>query len=271
MKLTWMGAPAFALAMGVLIVSCNKQPLPAEAGMETALSSSSMSKGNTANTFYGPQVQMGDGKARSFIILKKSGMPLELGYEMTQGAMFNLPQDEHDFGAATFVLPLHQKALQATAFDHLVINWNVNGHEPPGVFNIPHFDFHFYMITLAQQMAIPPYAVNPTGFDNLPPPASWPAAFFPTPGGVPQMGRHWISTSFAPPFIHTFIYGSYDGRFIFMEPMVTRQFLMQGTRADVPYNPLQGFPVAGKWYPQTYHVYKDGGKHYVSLSNFTWH
>ncbi len=276
MKLKWMGAPAFALALGVLMVSCNKESLQSDAALEPALKSSSgnagfSGKANSANSFYGPQVQMGNGRARSFIVLEKNGMPLEIGAELTEGAMYGLPEDPSDFEAAAFLLPLHQKAQQATAFDHLIINWNIHGHEPPHVFDIPHFDFHFYMITLAQQMAIPPYEVDPSGFNNLPPPASWPAAYFPTPGGVPQMGRHWISGSFAPPFTHTMIYGSYGGRFIFMEPMVTRQTLLDGLTSEVPYSPLQGFPVAGKWYPQKYNVYKDGNKHYVTLSNFTWH
>lgn len=269
MKQTWMGPAAFALAAGVLMVSCNKQPLQQDAALQDGQSISSELR--ATNTFYGPQVHIGNGKGRTFILLEKTGRPLEMGIEMTEGSMFGLPQDEHDFAAATFILPLHQKALGATAFDHLTVNWNVQGHEPPGVFNIPHFDFHFYMTTVEQQMAIPPYPVNPAAFDNLPPPASWPLAFFATPGGVPQMGKHWSSTSFAPPFTHTMIYGSYAGRFTFMEPMITRRFLMDGTRVDVPYSPLRGFPVAGKWYPQTYRIYKEGGKHYVSLSNFTWH
>lgn len=269
MKQTWMGASVFALAASFLIISCNKQPLPEQAIMQTE--SNISLKAEKSNSFYGPQVHMGNGKARTFISMEKSGRPLEIGIEMTEGTMFGLPQDEHDFESATFVLPMHQKAQEATAFNHLTVNWNVHGHEPPGVFDIPHFDFHFYMTTHEQQMAVPPYEVNPTAFDNLPPAASWPLAYVPTPGGVPQMGRHWVSTSFAPPFSHTLIYGSYSGRFTFMEPMITRQFLMAGTRADVPYSPLRGFPVAGKWYPQSYHIYKADGKYYVTLSNFTWH
>ncbi len=269
MKQTWMGLAAFALAAGALMVSCNKQPLQQDAVMEDGQSLSSELRG--CNTFYGPQVHIGNGKGRTFILLEKTGRPLEMGIEMTEASMFGLPQDEHDFAASTFILPMHHKAKEATAFDHLTVNWNVNGHEPPGVFNIPHFDFHFYMTTVAQQMAIPPYPVNPAAFDNLPPPASWPVGYFATPGGVPQMGKHWSSTSFAPPFTHTMIYGSYAGRFTFVEPMITRRFLMDGTRVNVPYSPLRGFPVAGKWYPQTYHIYKHGGKHYVTLSNFTWH
>ncbi len=278
MKLKLIGVPAFALTMGALLFSCNKQSPNDENSSVEALSnnankpvSTESSNANTANTFYGPQVHMGDGKARTFISIDRSGKPLEMGFEMTEGAMYGLPEDEHDFEAATFVLPLHQKAQQATAFDHLVVNWNVHGHEPPGVFDIPHFDFHFYMITMAEQMAIPPYEVNPTGFDNLPPPSYWPATYVPIPGGVPQMGKHWISTSFAPPFTKTMIYGSYDGRFTFIEPMVTRAFILQGNPFSQNFSQMQVFVPVNKWYPQTYNIYDADGKHYVSLSNFVWH
>jgi len=267
MKQKWMSVPVIALSMTALMFSCNKTPLLEDNSPIAALSMNA----KQSNTFYGPQVNMGDGKARSFIVMEKSGMPVELGYEMTQGAMFNLPQDPHDFGASTYLIPLHQKAQEATAFDHLVINWNINGHEPPGLFDIRHFDFHLYMMPLAQRLAIPPYQINPTGFDNLPAPSSWPAGFVPTPEGVPAMGKHWISMSFAPPFTHTMIYGSYAGQFTFMEPMITRAFMMSGANVSVPYSPLNGFPVLGKWYPQTYNIYNAAGKHYVSLSNFSLH
>lgn len=256
------------LAIGLLFGSCSKQDTTdTTPGPVAALGTTS----TQVNSFYGPQVHMGDGKARSFISIDKSGIPQEIGVELTAGAMYNLPLDEHNFAAATFMLPLHQKAMQATAFDHVMLNWNVHGHEPPGVFDVPHFDFHFYMITQAEQMAIPPYEVNPTGFNNLPAPGTWPLMYIPLPGGVPQMGRHWLSTTFTPPFSYTMIYGSYAGEFIFMEPMITRAFLLGGTSVSIPYSPLRGFPVMGRWYPQTYNIYADGGKHYVSLSNFTWH
>ena len=39
-------------------------------------------------------------------------------------------------------------------FDHAELGWNPNGHEPPQLYGIPHFDVHFYMVTSATQMAI---------------------------------------------------------------------------------------------------------------------
>ena len=31
-------------------------------------------------------------------------------------------------------------------FKHQVTNYNPEGHGPPGVYSVPHFDFHFYMV-----------------------------------------------------------------------------------------------------------------------------
>ena len=47
--------------------------------------------------------------------------------------------------------------------------------------------------------------------------------------GFPRMGLHWADAA-APefsgqPFVKTFIYGSYDGAFIFAEPMLTKAYL----------------------------------------------
>jgi hypothetical protein len=224
------------------------------------------------NIFKGPEVQMGNGKVRSWISINHAGFPLEIGIEITDAALNGLPQDPEDFQAATFILPLHQKANAITPFDHIVINWNVHGHEPEHVFDVPHFDFHFYMISLQDQMAIPPYEVAPAGFDNLPPNNYWPDLYVPTPGGVPQMGKHWVNTTFAPPFTKTMIYGSYNGKFTFVEPMIIRDFLLQGTSYSETYPQPHVFIPTNKFYPTKYNIYKDPvtEKHYVTLSDFVW-
>ena len=45
----------------------------------------------------------------------------------------------------------------------------------------------------------------------------------PTPGGVPQMGKHWINPASpeiggGQTFTHTMLYGSYGAQFTFVEP-----------------------------------------------------
>lgn len=138
--------------------------------------------------YRGPIVKMGDGSVRSAFTVSPTGVPLKLSIEMTDAALENLPDDPLDFEHSTFVLSIPQKAKDLTAFDHLIVNWNPKGHVPEHVYDVPHFDFHFYKISLSRQMAIPPYTDETKDkFDKLPPEGYMPATFVPTPGGVPQM------------------------------------------------------------------------------------
>lgn len=228
------------------------------------------------HTFYGSQVKMGEGKARSFITITGKGLPHEMGIELTDGALNGLPEDPEDFAAAFFALPLHQKAQELTPFDHIGINWNVHGHEPPHVYDIPHFDFHFYQITLQEQLAIPPYPLASADFDNLPAPAYMPSMYLATAEGVPQMGKHWVDL-LSPelngsPFTYTMIYGSYAGRNTFVEPMITLETIKSGMEYHIPYRQPELFSPNHKYYPSQYNIYMNTstGKHYITLTDFVW-
>jgi hypothetical protein len=222
------------------------------------------------NTFKGPQVTVGHGKARSWISVNHEGMPVEIGVELTSKAVESLSDhdlfDEH----IPFALPLHQKAAALTPFEHIVVDWNPTGHPPAGTFTVPHFDFHFYMISEAEQLAIPPYPLAPALHDLLPPTGYMPTSYFPDPGGVPQMGKHWNNRSVAPgTFSHTMIYGSYNGEVAFLEPMVTLSALEVRSLNNDFAQPA-AYQKEGVWYPTEYNIYKIGDKYYVSLSNFVW-
>lgn len=243
-------------------------------GSQTALRQSHASE--KYNTFYGPQVQMGNGHIRTWVNITHSGKPLAIGVEMNGGALTNLPQDPTDFAAATFALKLHQKARAVTPFDHAVIDWNVHGHEPDGVYDVPHFDFHFYKISVDAQMAIPPYEVDSTGF-NVPIPAGYlPPVYVSIPGGVPQMGSHWFDPT-SPEwhgggFTSTFIYGTYNGHVIFDEPMITLATLQSGNTIKKDFPQPEFFDPANSYYPTQYSIWKNAanGRHYVSLNNMVW-
>ncbi len=236
-----------------------------------SLSSCKKDKNEPDQNIKGPEVTMGNGKANSFFKIDASGTPLEIGFEMTMEAFNGLTQIPMDFANSTFVLPLDQKALDVTPFDHLVINWQPHGHPPVGVYTDPHFDFHFYTITLAEQMAIPPYSpASAAQIDLLPPAGFMPATYKPDPAGIPAMGKHWTDPAAPSPFTHTLIYGSYNGQVNFVEPMVTLAILQGATTINIPYAQPLNFAKAGKWYPTKYNIYKDQQtlKHIVSLSEF---
>lgn len=246
--------------------------IPAAAGAE----SRQLNASERYNTFYGPQVPMGNGHLRTWINITHDGKPLAIGVEVTDGALTNLSQDPTDFAAATFALVLHPKAKAVTPFDHVVIDWNVQGHEPPGIYDVPHFDFHFYKISLADQMAIPPYEVDPTGFDVPLPAGYMPPIYVRIPGGVPQMGAHWFDPT-SPEwsglgFTSTFIYGTYNGQVTFEEPMITLATLQSGNTIHNPILQPELYDPMHTYYPTEYSIWQDpaNGRHYVSLDNMVW-
>jgi hypothetical protein len=227
---------------------------------------------NDYNTFYGPEVQMGNGHARSWVnITRTDDKPLAAGIEFTANSFEGLSADPLNFAASTFILKLHQKAMALTPFDHITINWEPNGHEPEHVYDVPHFDIHFYKITVAQQMAI-------TGIPTAPPASGYlPASYVIEGATVPQMGTHWLDPFNSPelhgvPFTHTLIYGSHTGDVIFIEPMITRAFLQSGTSFSTPYPQPIHFSPSGTYYPTAYSIWKntDNGRSYVALTDFVW-
>jgi hypothetical protein len=132
-------------------------------------------------------------------------------------------------------------ARTSLGLDHLGINWEAHGH-PPGPFLTPHFDFHFYNVT-RQRLAgldcadVSKPAVLPRGF-------ALPDIDVPGLGTlhglcVPTMGMHAMPVddmNADGPFGATMVIGYYEGKPIFIEPMVSRERLLQRTSfaLDVP-------------------------------------
>ena len=47
-------------------------------------------------------------------------------------------------------------AQNPTPYKFIELDWNPAGHEPAGVYTLPHFDYHFYKIGVAERDAIVP-------------------------------------------------------------------------------------------------------------------
>lgn len=265
------GLLALVCALSVFLYSCSDQ----DGGLNT--------------THYGQPVSIGNGTVRSFITLNPGNIPVQVGYEISDKGIENLPPASHEdstifFADSTgmgdmpmpsyeYLVPLDPTAKKYTVFDHLAANWNPLGHMPVGVYSRPHFDFHFYNMALADRVKIPLYMDDPTGFDLLPPDGYLPADYIRVPGGEARMGTHWAD-KMAPElnggaFLQTFIYGSYNSKVIFYEPMVTLAFLQGATTFTGAIKQPAKHLVAG-YYPTQYTIYHDAsaGKRYVVLTNF---
>jgi len=224
------------------------------------------------NTFYGPAVQFGEGHVRTWANISHNNKPLAVGIEFTNGVL----DQQHAHGDESthsheVLLPLHQKAKALMPFDHVTMGFMAAGHPPPGIYSVPHFDFHFYKMSLSDRLSIPPYSQATAAFNNNPPAGYLPSLYVKAPGGEAQMGAHWMDVTSAEfngqPFTHTFVYGSYDGKVNFLEPMATLSFLQAGTTVHKAIRQPQFFDPANSYYPTRYNIWKDedNERGYLSL------
>lgn len=227
----------------------------AAATIVAASCSSDVTGTNGPTTTFGPSVTLGNGVARAYVITQ-SGAPSEIGMSLSAAALDGLPTAPL-MGGYEYLLPL--PSGNTTQYQVVALNWNPTGHPPPMVYTVPHFDFHFYMTSLAERNAID---ASDTAFNtkagNLPSSALRPTNYVADPpaNAIPHMGLHWTDSSatefHGQPFTRTFIFGSWNGQFTFLEPMVTRAYLLTHpndvTAVHVPSQGVSGY------YPAAYRV-----------------
>jgi len=248
------------------LASCSEQPVVREA-------EAAVNPGQTG--FFGSPVEVGNGAARTYILTRDDGV-IEVGIALSEDALEGLPtgaphgEGAHDHFSVSHVLEM--PAGNPTPFQFVGLDWNPSGHIPPGIYDLPHFDMHFYTVSKAERDAIvpsdPQYAEKAGHF---PIPSQIPAGYAdlatlgqttPEAAAVPLMGMHWVDVASpelnGSTFTETLIYGSWDGEVIFVEPMITRAFLQ--TRPDYS----RDLPVADlEFSPASYRIYwNDASREY---------
>lgn len=237
---------------------------------------------------YGESAPRGDGVMTAYT-QQEDGVPTAVGVAFTADTLEGLPDDPPTDGLWCFdkdgdgeVDPLHECAggyedvLELgedfreevdSPFTHVLMNWNPHGHLPPGVYDRPHFDVHFYLDDNAERLAIRPGTCEvlvhcddyPLG-KNLPDDKYLHEDFQDLDAVEPAMGNHLADLTspehHGAPFTHTLIYGVWDGEVTFYEPMVTHEWyrgLVDGSREDACFPIKQ--PAAWQrsgWYPTEY-------------------
>ncbi len=253
--LTRAGAALVVLTCAASVVACN-----------STVSAPAVPASLTTN---GAAQPLGSGTVNTFVTTDASGTPQSIGFRLTRSALSNLPATDTEMPLA---LPA---AAAGTAYKSLVLNWNVHGHPPPGIYDVPHFDFHFYMIDESTRMAISPSDPNALA---SPPPAAIPTNYVPlAPVVQPMMGVHWIDPAspefHGTPFTTTFIYGFDDAKLIFSEAMITTAFLATNPSFTAPVAQPQTYPIAGVLYPTSYSVNYDASSdsYIVALTGLVKH
>lgn len=81
-----------------------------------------------------------------------------------------------------------------TVVNHVMMDWEAKGHPPPGVYDTPHFDFHFYVVTPAERKKVMFKSEAESGDPSQQPAAEQMAPGYIMPPGtaVPRMGVHAV-------------------------------------------------------------------------------
>ena len=226
----------------------------------------------TIQILKGSTVPFGNGFARTEMGVRGSTI-VSTAVVLSEAALDGLPAQLPPMQSLEFILPLPTGA-PATVFDHVGVNWQPTGHMPVGIYTIPHFDVHFYLITPQQRDAITPSdpqfgaktARQPTTEER-------PMGYTLDLAAIPRMGVHAGAIDAAEnrglPFTTTFVYGFFDGGMIFLEPMLTRAYLLSRPDTTIKISTPARYPKSGA-YATAYAIrYDAAAKEYrVELRDF---
>ena len=261
------------------------------------------------HTDYGLPSFLGEGTVTAFMWTNPNGKPKAIGVEISGDAFIDMPTAPSDGrwdivdmdGNVVWHCCGHELSLDmpvsaaGTPFQHIVVNYNPQGHVPPGVYDLPHFDVHFYMIPEATRLSIGAPAaedrclVPGPGGVMEPVPLTcddYQRAIAPVPsdtqppdhvsvGAVePAMGNHLLDLS-SPEFTggifsHTWIFGTWDGALHFFEPMITTDFLLGLTgKQCFSYAMPEAMPARGM-YPTKYCMRYDLSRDVYQITLERW-
>lgn len=258
----------------------------------------------------GSAQRIGNGTVRTYVLYDPANrsVPIEVGIALSAKALENLPAPMAGHGATDAMsshFDTHERLLtmpdqNPTPYKFIQFNWNPGGHEPPGVWDAPHFDFHFWTVGNDVRESIVPENSEFAAKGGRLPAEQYRSQFYvdamtaahaPAPAvTVPKMGLHWLDVRSpelqglvghperAQKFTKTYIYGSWDGQFVFDEPMITREYIAAkltgeaSNRDELIEMPTPARREVAGYYPRAYRIsYDPETKEYrVALTRLTW-
>ena len=249
----------------------------------------------------GPSAALGKGQISTYAEVDATGAPKAVGVVFSAASLEGLPaggDGHHCFDAnrdrkidpVKECIPGHERVVPLPSgvssradmpFKWAMVNWNPKGHIPPGIYDTPHFDVHFYMEPIENIFALKEGNCGPEFMDcaqfaigRKPVPKNYMAEAYVDVGAVvPGMGNHLIDVG-GPEFKgqkwqRSFIFGVYDGRVIFYEEMADRAFMLSKPNACYPIPQPEAVAVSGYYPTQSCVRYVAGQDAYtVSLEGF---
>ena len=180
-------------------------------------------------TMVGTVRNLGAGKIRSWV-KTSNGKLTAIGVTFDENALKDLPAEPPPGSEGhEYLLALPSQAGESV-FKQIGINWNPHGHVPAKIYDVGHFDFHFYAIPEDVRNGITATADDNVKAYKAIPADEMPAGHIIAPeSAIAKMGAHIVNTAshefHGAAFTKTFLFGAYDGRIVFLEPMITRAYL----------------------------------------------
>lgn len=220
-------------------------------------------RADETRVFNGTPVAVGNGSAWVVVTANASNEPESVSVVMNRDALNGLPEANADKPAWEFPLPMPESG-PPTGYAHVLLDWNPAGHLPDGVYSVPHFDMHFYLIDNEAREAITFHGQNRHLALATPDPQVVPEGYvIPPDAAVERMGMHGLDPAGrefqGEPFSHNFIYGYYQGKLMFLEPMVSLTFLESLAASTTPIKKPQRYSYPA-WYPSSYRIGFDAEK-----------
>lgn len=252
----------------------------------------------------GQSRMIGDSRVYSYAEFDAEGNPAAVGVAYAAGALDGLPptpSDHHhcvdrdrdgSIDRDSECAPTHEAVIplpDAVAtrddmpFKWVLFNWNPLGHIPPGIYDVPHFDLHFYIESITNTFAIKDGMCGPDFVDcgqfeiaKRPLPANYmPPDYQDLDAVAPAMGNHLVDLT-GPEFngetwTRSFIFGIYDAEITFYEEMVSLEYLRGQPDACSPIKSPPAVAVAG-YYPTQSCIRYDAerNEHSVSMEGFEY-
>lgn len=205
----------------------------------------------TQDVHEGESVDVGGGTVTAYATTDSAGEFASLGVHLDGAAVKSFAQggSHHDKNVAGHA-HFPTETADGTALDHqftfLGFHYNPKGHAPPGIYDVPHFDFHFYML---EEQAVEAISGGPLGDKPMPfigtadyeiPDAQYPPGYTFEKHRflIKEMGEHLLDAT-APefngrPFTHTYVYGIHDPTIDPANPDGTEVITLGGNDVEVP-------------------------------------
>ena len=213
------------------------------------------------------EANLHNGKVWTSAKIDKDGKPLSVSIIVNDAALNSVPlgqPSDHMSPQNNLLIPVSDKS--GTPFKFIMLNWNSSGHEPDHVYTVPHFDFHFYTSNQNEVMGY-----MDEGKLNAEPAADYVPASYVAGAPVPMMGKHYVDVNspelHGQNFTQTFLFGSYDSKVVFWEPMITLDFLKNTTQFERTIAQPLKYQQSG-FYPTKMKITRHDGVTEISLTDF---